>query len=256
MVHSGGMLRRWFWGTCLLALACGAGEDGVANSAAGGGGAVGGGAGALGGSAGSAANAGTAGGAAAAGTGSGGTAGGVSCGPPAGNLLAHGEFKEGMSGLAPTGWEVRTPSQPDACKGSGTPAEHLFLSAGEPACGGQALTIDACGEWDCYAIQRVTDYSSIEGGATYRISARVRSSGNATNPAAWFVLGAQWLDANDGFFGDVKNPQTASAAANDFDWKTLAWDVVAPPNARRMLVWLSAHYPGRVDYDDVSVTKL
>lgn len=76
------------------------------------------------------------------------------------------------------------------------------------------------------------------------------------NPAAWFVMGAQWLDGSDVFFGDVKNEKTTSAADNDYDWKLLSFDVVAPQNAKRMLIWLSAHYPGRVDFDDVSVVKL
>lgn len=161
-----------------------------------------------------------------------------------------------MSGLAPTGWEVRTPGQPDKCLGSGKPSEHVFLSAGPTGCGGQALAVDARGEWDCYAVQRVSDYGSIEGGATYRISASVRSSGNAVNPAAWFIIGAQWLDGNDAFFGDEKHPKPSSGAQNDFDWRVLSWDVVAPLNAKRILIWLSAHYPGRADIDNVSVVKL
>lgn len=178
------------------------------------------------------------------------------CAPPAGNLFAHGTFEEGMSGEAPVGWEVRNPAQPGNCAGSGTPAEHLFLTAAPPGCGGNALAIDGRGEWDCYAIQRVSDYNSIEGGATYRISAVVRSEGNAANPAAWFTLGIQWLDGSDAFFDDVKNPKPNDPADNDYDWKVMSFDIVAPANARRILVWLSAHYPGRVDYDNVSVVKL
>ena len=195
-------------------------------------------------------------------SGTGGTAGqdsGVSfdlCADPAGNLFAHGTFEEGMSGQAPTNWEVRNPAQPGNCSGSGTASEHVFLAPPPTGCSGNALAIDARGQWDCFAVQRVSDYNSIEGGATYRISADVRAQGNAVNPAAWFVLGVQWLDANDAFFGDVKNPKPAAAADNDYDWKVLSWDIVAPANARRILVWLSAHYPGRVDYDNISVVKL
>jgi hypothetical protein len=130
------------------------------------------------------------------------------------------------------------------------------LTQPAPGCSGNALAVDARGQWDCYAIQRVSDYNTIEGGATYRISASARSSGNAVNPAAWFVIGAQWLDSNDQFFGDVKNDKTAAAADNDYDWKLLSFDVVAPANAKRILIWLSGHYPGRVDFDNVSVVKL
>ncbi len=161
-----------------------------------------------------------------------------------------------MSGNAPTQWEVRNPGQPGACAGSGAPSEHVFLTNGPPGCGGHALAIDGRGAWDCYAIQRVSDYGSIQGGATYRISAVVRSEGNAINPAAYFTVGVQWLDAQDSFFGDQKNPKPTTAAENDYDWKLLSFDVVAPKNATRILIWLSGHYPGRVDHDNVSVVKL
>jgi hypothetical protein len=198
-----------------------------------------------------------------AGTSSGGSAGASGssgwtdlCTAPPGNLIAHGTFEEGMNGLAPSGWEVRAPGMPDTCKSSGQPSEHVFLATGPTGCGGNALAVDAKGQWDCYAVQRVSDYNSIEGGATYRISASVRAVGNNVNPAAWFVLGVQWLDGNDAFFGDEKNPKTASAAENDYDWKVLQWELVAPANAKRILVWVSAHYPGRVDFDNISVSKL
>lgn len=254
----------------VLALAalggCGGDDSGVASNA-GGGGTSSGGASSGGTSSGGASSGGTSsGGASSGGVSSGGSssggrssggAGGIgSCAAPAGNLFAHGTFEEGMNGLAPSGWEVRTPGQPDKCKGSGQPSEHVFLTQGPTGCGGNALAMDARGEWDCYAVQRVSDYDSIQGGATYRVSASVRSTGNSVNPAAWFILGAQWLDGNDAFFGDEKNPKTASAAENDFDWKVLSFDLVAPPNAKRILIWLSAHYPGRADIDNVSVLKL
>jgi hypothetical protein len=142
------------------------------------------------------------------------------CSPPEGNILEHGEFEEGMSGFAPAGWEVRNPSAPDACPGS--PDSHVYLGPPPEGCGGHSLTIDAGGTWDCYAVQTVSGYSTIEAGRTYRISAVVRSQGNAVNPAAWFILGAQWVDGGDGFFGDVKNPETAGAEDNDFDWKVLS----------------------------------
>ena len=79
---------------------------------------------------------------------------------------------------------------------------------------------------------------------------------NTVNPAAWFHIGAQWLDGNDAVFDDIKNPKPASGDLNDYDWKIVWWDVVAPPQAKRIVVWLSAHYPGRVDFDNVSVVKL
>jgi hypothetical protein len=156
-----------------------------------------------------------------------------------------------IEGDAPAGWEVRTPGQVEACADSGP---HLFAADPAPGCGGAALTIDADGSWDCYAVQTVSPYNSIEGGATYVIRATVRAEGN-DNPAAWFIVGVQWLDANDGFFGDEKNPQPADPADNNFAWKVLEWEVVAPANARRILVWLSAHYPGAVTYDHVAVYK-
>jgi hypothetical protein len=176
------------------------------------------------------------------------------CAPPAGNILAHGEFEEGMSGLAPAGWEVRNPDMPGSCPGS--PDSHVYLGSAPPGCSGHSLVIDAGGTWDCYAIQTVSGYFTIEAGRTYRVSAVVRSTGNSVNPAAWFLVGVQWVNAGDGFFGDEKNPRTSSAAENDFDWKLLIFDLVAPPEATRILVWLSAHYPGRVEYDNVSVVRV
>ncbi len=178
------------------------------------------------------------------------------CAPALGNFFAHGDFEAGMDGNVPKGWELRDPGAPGNCAGSGSPNEHVFLTSPAPGCGGSALAVDSRGQWDCYAIQRVSDYNSITGGKSYRVSASVRSTGNAVNPAAWFVLGVQWLDGSDGFFGGEKNPKTVSAADNDFDWKQLSFDLVAPDKARRILVWLSAHYPGRVDFDNVSVREL
>ncbi len=171
---------------------------------------------------------------------------------PLGNLLDVGTL-DAVAGDAPAGWEVRTPGMVEACAGSGP---HLFASPPAPGCDGAAVTIDANDAWDCYAVQTVSPYNSIEGGATYRIRATVRSQGNTVNPAAWFILGVQWLDANDSFFGDEKNPQPESAADNDFEWKVLEWEVVAPDDARRILVWLTAHYPGEVSYDHVAVIKV
>lgn len=179
------------------------------------------------------------------------------CDDPPGNLLAHGTFEEGFDQLAPHGWQVRDPALPGGpCLQSGTPGEHVFLGPGAPSCGGNAVTIDARGQWDCYAIQRFSDDDTIEGGFTYRISVTARSQGNAVNPAAWFIFGAQWLDAGDVVFGDVKNPKPALASMNDFDWQVVSFDVLAPPEARRIVVWLSGHYPGRVDYDNVAVVKV
>ncbi len=112
-------------------------------------------------------------------------------------------------------------------------------------------------------MQIVTPYSSIEPGRTYRVSATIRSQGNAPMgticpecSAAWFVLGVQWLTGADVFFGDEKNPRPATPALNDHDWQVVQWTLVAPADAHRMLVWLSAHYPGRVDYDNVAVVRL
>ncbi|MFO0562651.1 MAG: hypothetical protein U0269_31830 [Polyangiales bacterium] len=195
-----------------------------------------------------------------------GDAGGHSdlCAAPSGNLLgARGSFETGLVGNAPAGWEVRNPAMIASCDRSGAASQHVFLTSPAPGCEGRALAVDSRGQWDCYAVQTVSDYNSIVGGRRYRVTASVRSTGNAprgaTCPecaAAWFVLGAQWLDAADQFFGDEKNPRPASAADNDYDWRVLQWDLVAPPNARRVLLWLSAHYPGRVDFDNVSIVAL
>jgi hypothetical protein len=184
------------------------------------------------------------------------------CDPVVGDLLGSGDFEAGMDGLAPSQWQVRNPVLPEGdCLTSGTPAEHVFLSSSP--CGGNAVAIDARGQWDCYAIQRFSEYNTIEGGATYRIGVVARSQLNAPDGsycpecgAAWFHVGAQWLDGNDAVFADEKNPHPATAAENNYDWKILAWDLVAPAEARRIVVWLTAHYPGRVDYDRVTVTKV
>lgn len=173
-------------------------------------------------------------------------AGSSTCGLLAGSLI-DGTFEEGLSGPAPAGWQVRDPGFAAGC-----PTDTLSVVAGDPACGTSALRIDARGRWDCYAIQTFTDYGAIEPGRTYRIRARVRSEAQ-DNPAAWFVVGLQWLDGSDAVFGDEKNPRLADVS---YDWTVIEWDLVAPAGARRALIWLSAHYPGRVTYDDVSIAPL
>lgn len=42
----------------------------------------------------------------------------------------------------------------------------------------------------------------------------------------------------------------------DYDWRVLEWDLVAPVDARRAVVWLTAHYSGRVDFDSLSMIEL
>ena len=73
------------------------------------------------------------------------------------------------------------------------------------------------------------------------------------NPAAWFVIGLQWLDASDGMFGDEKNPEGPNV---NYDWMRMEFDLVAPLNARRAVVWLTGHYPGRVTFDKVSIAPI
>jgi len=169
------------------------------------------------------------------------------CASPPGSLI-DGTFEHGLMGMAPGGgWQVRDPGFAGGCPGG-----HLSLVAPPPGCAGEALLIDARGSWDCYAIQAFTDYNTIEGGRTYRVSAVVRSEAQ-DNPAAWFVVGVQWLDGSDRVFGDEKNPRPADP---NYDWTVMSWDLVAPADARRAVVWLSAHYPGRVTYDQVSIRPL
>lgn len=164
--------------------------------------------------------------------------------------LVDGRFDDALAGLAPPGWQVRDPDAPARC--GGDPASHVYLTDPPPGCSGRALAIDARGQWDCYAIQAFTDYSTIFGGRTYRVRAAVRSAGQ-DNPGAWFFLGVQWLDANDQVFGNEQNPRMEPL---NFEWRAFEWDLVAPADARRAVVWLTAHYPGRVDFDSLSMTEL
>lgn len=173
-------------------------------------------------------------------------AGVTTCGPLAGSLI-DGTFEAGLTGTAPPGWQVRDPGVASSC-----PADTLSIVPGDPACGTSALLVDARGRWDCYAIQTFTDYGTIEPGRTYRVHARVRSEAQ-DNPAAWFVVGLQWLDGSDAVFGDEKNPRPSDV---NYDWTVIEWDLVAPAGARRAVIWLSAHYPGRVTYDDVSIAPV
>lgn len=169
------------------------------------------------------------------------------CAAPSGSLI-DGTFEGGLDGMVPRGgWQVRDPGYAAGCGG-----DHLSMVAAPPGCPGQALLLDARGSWDCYAIQAFADYGTIEGGRTYRISAVVRSEAQ-DNPAAWFVVGLQWLDGSDRVFGDEKNPRPADV---NYDWTRIEWDLVAPADARRAVIWLSAHYPGRVTYDQVSIRAL
>lgn len=174
---------------------------------------------------------------------------------PGSNLIPAGALDDGMVGEAPAGWEVRAPGQPAACAGSAPASGHVYASSPAPGCSGGAITIDANGAWDCYAVQKVSDYNSIEGGARYRIRTVARASGNLDWDTAYFVLGVQWLDASDAFFGDEKNPRPVPATATNFDWKVIEWELVAPADARRILVWMTGHYPGKVEYDHVAVVR-
>jgi hypothetical protein len=106
-------------------------------------------------------------------------------------------------------------------------------------------------QWDCYAVQYFTDYNTILGGHTYTLSAAVKSE-SQDNPAAWFVLGLQWLDGADQVFGDEMNPQPPDV---NYDWTRLSFSLVAPANAHRAVVWLTGHYPGRVTFDKISLTQ-
>jgi hypothetical protein len=173
------------------------------------------------------------------------------CDLPVDNLLANGDFETGMDGRAPTDWQVRNPAAPADCAGSGTADQHVYIGSSAAQCGGSALVVDSRGQWDCYAVQIYTEYNTILGGHTYRVSAAVKSE-SQDNPAAWFVIGVQWLDQSDAVFGDEKNPQLADV---NYDWTRLTWTLVAPSNARRAVVWLTAHYPGRVTYDKVSLVE-
>lgn len=169
------------------------------------------------------------------------------CTPPAFSLI-EGTFETGFDGLAPRGWQVRDPAAPGRC---GDAASHVFLTAPPPGCAGNALAVDARGTWDCYAIQVYTDYDTIRGGRTYRVSAMARSVGR-DNPGGWFFLGLSWLDGADRVFGDERNPRIEPL---DFDWRRVEFDVVAPSEARRAVVWLTAHYEGRMDFDQVSIVE-
>lgn len=176
------------------------------------------------------------------------TDGGVDlCAWPAASLI-DGRFDDGLDGLTPPGWQVRDPDAPGRC---GDPREHVYAIDAPPGCGGRALAVDARGEWDCYAIQAFTDYDTIRGGRTYRLRATVRSIGRE-NPGGWFFLGLSWLDGDDRVFGDERNPRVEPL---DFDWRRVELDVVAPPEARRAVVWLTAHYDGRVDFDSVALVE-
>lgn len=183
---------------------------------------------------------------AAAGTDAGGDAGGPDlCGPTAGSLI-DGSFDDGLDGLTPPTWQVRDPAAPGRC---GDPAGHVYSVDPPLGCPGRAIAIDAHGDWDCYAIQVYTDYDTIEGGRTYLVSAVARSVGRE-NPGGWFFLGLQWLDGSDRVFGDERNPMLEPL---DFEWRRVTFDVVAPAEARRAVVWLTAHYDGRMDFDDVAI---
>ncbi|MDP3277971.1 MAG: hypothetical protein Q8Q09_22490 [Deltaproteobacteria bacterium] len=185
------------------------------------------------------------------------------CNAPPTNLLPRGAFEDGIAQEAPMGWEVRSRATLEACRRSGTPAEHLQAIGPAPGCTGRAIRLDARGQWDCYAVQSVTPYNSITPGRRYQITASVRSQNNAPRgavcpecSAAWFVLGLQWLDGSDRFFGDEKNPRPALASDHDYGWRVLSWELVAPANARRALLWLTAHFPGQFDVDNVSIRAL
>ncbi|MDM8007324.1 MAG: hypothetical protein QUV05_14385 [Phycisphaerae bacterium] len=105
--------------------------------------------------------------------------------------------------------------------------------------------------WDLGMVRQLTPYHSITAGKTYRISGWIKTA-NVHNPAGWYVFGAWYFD-DDTRIGESKMPQQETL---NYDWREIAWTVVAPAEANRIAVLLTRHTDGDVWYDDISVTEV
>jgi len=82
----------------------------------------------------------------------------------------------------------------------------------------------------------------------------VRSEGN-DNPASWYVIGIWWMhdDVRVSGESEVKNPEQETTI---YDWRLIEFEAVAPVDANRAAVFLTAHYHGIVWYDDIVLCAL
>jgi len=117
--------------------------------------------------------------------------------------------------------------------------------------GSYSQWLKANSEWDLGMLRQVSPYNSIAGGKTYRVSAWVKTA-NVQNPAGWYVFGV-WFFNNDTNIGDSKMPEQETL---NYDWREIAWTVVAPTGANRIAAVLPRHTDGDAWYDDISITEV
>lgn len=160
------------------------------------------------------------------------------------NLIRGGGFELGEGDYPGVGryWETND-AQPHP--------EVDFLDAGIKHSGHYSQHLAANPVWDLGMTRQITDYGSVVPGRTYRLQAWVRTA-NVQNPAGWYVLGLWWFE-NDTWLGDVKmeRPET-----NNYDWRLITIEAVAPPRANRLGAILTRHTDGDAWYDDVRAVEV
>lgn len=169
----------------------------------------------------------------------------VQAGP---NLIQNGDFERGASPVYPgvgLFWETN-----DAAPHPEVDA--LTTDAYSGAC---AQRLKAHSTWDLGALRQVSAYGSVIPGRTYHAQAWIRTA-NVQNPAGWYVFGLWWFNGDQrvpGAEGESKMPRQET---NNYGWRAISWQVVAPPGANRVAAFLSRHTDGDAWYDEVFIGEV
>ena len=105
------------------------------------------------------------------------------------------------------------------------------------------------------AIAQVTEPGAIKPGASYSCSVWVKIDG-LTESWEWFRLGVYWLNAQQKFISEAREPDSGKTNFGSHDWKRVRLIGTAPANAAFAKVYLHHHFThGAVWYDDVCLRQ-
>jgi hypothetical protein len=167
----------------------------------------------------------------------------------AGNLMKNPGFEDGLSATYPgvgLHWETND-AQPHS--------DVDVLTGSISHSGAYSQWLKANPSWDLGAVRQVSAYGSVTAGKTYHVQAWIKTA-NVANPAGWYVFGIWWFN-NDSLVdppaGESKMPRQET---NNYDWRPISWEVVAPATANRVAAFLTRHTDGDAWYDDVFVGEV
>ncbi len=169
----------------------------------------------------------------------------VQAGP---NLIQKGDFEQGASPTYPgvgLHWETN-----DA-------AAHPEIEALSASSHGGAYSqwLKAHPTWDLGAVRQVSGYNSVTAGRTYHVQAWIKTA-NVQNPAGWYVFGLWWFNGNERIAGSESESKMPRQETNNYSWRAVSWEVVAPAGANRVAAFLSRHTDGDAWYDDIFIGEV